>query len=381
MRTETKNNIRLGFASLLKNDAAIEAAKTVPGYVPVIIGLIAAFIPVIPLMVSTSNSYGSSFLKNSTYNLDRYNTATMMSVYDEGYDFQLFNGKLLRYKDGNHVSIDLIEEMTPIGEYTVDNADGGKTIKYQLFYSERVNSGTTDEQIKTLLNTISSTKYLEGTTYIKDSDEALNKINERQAALTDGSTYSPVYYRPSYTVIYREGLYTSVNNEYSNKEAATYAGDWNHSSIEGGLLKTVLDADKYGASLLEKDANGDYKLLRDGEFTASIQKNMNKVYDNAYLTAKQKSFLLYTLVFYGVYVVLIAFMGLMMFLLTRGKRNPMNYMSFWLCTKISAWSTITPAVLALVLGFLITNFATMFFIILFGVRIMWMSMRQLRPAY
>ena len=121
--------------------------------------------------------------------------------------------------------------------------------------------------------------------------------------------------------------------------------------------------------------------MRNSDFVAAVQKNMNKVYDNAYLTTKQNSFTLYTLVFYGVYVVLIAFMGLMIFLLTRGKRNPMNYMTFWLSTKIAAWATISPAILALILGFLLTNFATMFFIILFGVRIMWLSMRQLRPAY
>lgn len=387
MRQQTKTNLKLGFGSLIKNDAAIEAAKTIPGYVPVIIGLIAAFIPVIPLMVSTSKSYGSQFLKSNTYNLDRYNTAVMMEVKEAGYDFYLTNGELLRYKDDGvdkvRAESTVETEFTPIGEYIV--SDGTiSTIKYQLYYSERYDKGADFEKIKNFKDAITNTTYLKETTFVKDSDEAIAYIEARQAGLPEGGTYKPEYYRPSFTIIYRLGLYTYVLNESTNKQAATYAGDWKHYRSEKGLIDNVLDVEPshYGANVMfEKDINGDYKLLRNGEFTADVQKNMNKIYNESFITAKNNSFLLYTLVFYGVYVLLIAFMGLMIFLLTRGKRNPMNYMSFWLSVKISAWASPAPAILALILGFLLTNFATMFFIILFGLRIMWLSMRQLRPQY
>lgn len=383
MREQTKRNLKLGFGSLIKNDAAIEAAKTIPGYVPVIIGLIAAFIPVIPLMVSTSKSYGSQFLKSTTYNLDRYNTASMMEIKEQGYDFEVYGNELLRYNGDQPAHTSVEQEFTPIAEYVV-NSDGLSTIKYQIYYSERGNSGADFEKIKPFRDAIQATTYLYGTTYVKDSDEAIAYIDEQKAGLPEGGTYTPVYYRPSFTIIYRLGLYTYVLNESTNKQAATFAGDWTHFRSEKGLLATILDVDPnlYGANdLFDKDTHGDYALLRNGEFTKDVQKNMNKVYNDSYLTAKQKSFLLYTLVFYGVYVVLIGFMGLMIFLLTRGKRNPMNYMSFWLSVKIAAWATMAPAILALILGFLLTNFATMFFIILFGLRIMWLSMRQLRPQY
>ena len=385
MRQQTKTNLKLGFGSLIKNDAAIEAAKTIPGYVPVIIGLVAAFIPVIPLMVSTSKSYGSQFLSTTTYNLDRYNTATMMNVKEVGYDFYLTNGELLRYKDNGQTRVEstIETEFTPIGEYVVTSGTTS-TIKYQLFYSERYNKGADFEKISNFKEAITNTTYLKGTTYVKDSDQAIAYIEAKQAALGDGETYKPEYYRPSFTIIYRLGLYTYVLSESTNKQAATYAGDWTHYRSENGLLSTVLDVElsKYNANdLFEKDANGDYKLLRNGEFTTDVQANMNKIYNDAYLTAKNNSFTLYTLVFYGVYALLIVFMGLMIFLLTRGKRNPMNYMSFWLSIKISAWASPAPAILALIFGFLLTNFATMFFIILFGLRIMWLSMRQLRPQY
>ena len=379
MREETKYKLKIGFGTIIKNDACIESAKHIKGFVPIIIGLVAAFLPVIPLMVTTAKTYGSQFLKSSTYNLDRYNTSVMMNVKEEGYDFKLVGGQLLRYKDDQVENMSFDDDASPIGEY-ISKSDSGNPIKYQLFYSERINTGAKEEKIKTLVSDITSTTYLEGTIFVKGSGDAEAYIKAKQDALGEGETYTPTYYRPSFTVIYKLGLYTYVNNETTGKQAATYGGDWKHSQIVEGLLATILKSE-IETDIYEKDANGDYKVLRNSEFTAEIQKNMNKVYDLAYLTTKQNSFLLYTFVFYGVYVVLIAFMGLMIFLLTRGKKNPMNYMSFWLSTKIAAWATISPAVLALILGFLLTNFATMFFIILFGVRIMWLSMRQLRPAY
>ena len=382
MRKETKYKLKIGFGTLIKNDACIESAKNIKGFVPVIIGLVAAFLPVIPLMVSTAKTYGSQFLKSSTYNLDRYNTAVMMDVKEQGYEFKLFDNQLLRYNGESVEEMSLEAETTPISEY-VSKSGEGNPIKYQLFYSGRINSGTNEEKIKTLVTTITETTYLTGTAFVKGSGDAEAYIKTKQeAAEAAGEKYEATYYRPSFTVLYKLGLYTYVNNESTGKQAATYGGDWKHSQIEDGLLATILKVElPEGTTLFDKDANGDYKLMRNSDFVAAVQKNMNKVYDNAYLTTKQNSFTLYTLVFYGVYVVLIAFMGLMIFLLTRGKRNPMNYMTFWLSTKIAAWATISPAILALILGFLLTNFATMFFIILFGVRIMWLSMRQLRPAY
>jgi maltodextrin utilization protein YvdJ len=73
-------------------------------------------------------------------------------------------------------------------------------------------------------------------------------------------------------------------------------------------------------------------------------------------------------------------MGLMIFLLTRGKKNIFHIYTFGDCEKIAAWSMVSPALLSLILGFIFTDYAMMFFIILLGLRVMWLSMKQLRPA-
>lgn len=77
---------------------------------------------------------------------------------------------------------------------------------------------------------------------------------------------------------------------------------------------------------------------------------------------------------------LVAFlMGLMVFILTRGKTNVFRIFNFWEGQKIAYWASITPAVLGLIFGFLIPSFAAMSFVLFYGVRVMWLTMKQLRP--
>ena len=377
MKNTTKIKLATAFKSLIKNEAAVESAKTIPGYVPIIVSVIAVFIPVIPLMVSTSKTYGSQFMKAQTFNLDLYNTDCFLNLKENGYAFAINGGKLKAYKDGVELSNEV--ESKPLKEYVVSDATK-EEIKYQLYYSVRTNSGTDEMRIKKFTDELTNTTYLSGTTYVKGSAESDAEIQSRQAAMEEGKTYKPTFYRPTFVVYYSQGMYTHLNKEGTVTNITRQAGDWNHTEATENLLDRILNVEGFD-SILDKDAHGDYKVLRDLEYTAGVQKNMNKLYDETYLTSKQTSFLMYTLIFYGVYLILVVFMGLMIFLLTRGKKNPMNYMSFWLCTKIAMWATISPAVLAMIFGFMISNFATMFFIILYGVRIMWLSMRQLRPAY
>ena len=73
---------------------------------------------------------------------------------------------------------------------------------------------------------------------------------------------------------------------------------------------------------------------------------------------------------------------LLIFLLTRGKNNPLKSTIKWYHGfGISTWLSMTPALLSLVLGFFLSNFAMMIYILTFGIRCMWLSMKNLRPQY
>ena len=72
-------------------------------------------------------------------------------------------------------------------------------------------------------------------------------------------------------------------------------------------------------------------------------------------------------------------MGFMIWILTRGKNNPYKLFTVWESFKICFWAGMSPALLTLGLGFLLKNFASYLFPLLLGVRIMWLTMKSLRP--
>ncbi len=82
----------------------------------------------------------------------------------------------------------------------------------------------------------------------------------------------------------------------------------------------------------------------------------------------------------SIYVGIVFFMGLMIFIITRGKNNPYREFSFWRSQKIAYWAAMTPAILGLAFGFWITKFASLGFLIIYGIRIIWMCFRTLRPV-
>lgn len=76
---------------------------------------------------------------------------------------------------------------------------------------------------------------------------------------------------------------------------------------------------------------------------------------------------------------IVLIMGFMIWILTRGKNNPYRIFNVWESYKIVFWAGVTPAILTCGLGFLIKTFASTLFPLLLGVRVMWLSMKSLRP--
>ena len=81
----------------------------------------------------------------------------------------------------------------------------------------------------------------------------------------------------------------------------------------------------------------------------------------------------------AVNVGIILIMSFMVWVLTRGKNNPYRIFTVWEAFKIVFWASLTPAILTAGLGFLIKTFASTIFPLLLGVRVMWLSMKSLRP--
>lgn len=78
-------------------------------------------------------------------------------------------------------------------------------------------------------------------------------------------------------------------------------------------------------------------------------------------------------------IIITLILAFMIWVLTRGKQNAYRLFTVWECFKIAFWTALTPALLTCGLGFLFKGFAKTMFPLLVGVRVMWLSMKSLRP--
>lgn len=357
MRQTTKENLKNIFGSLLSNQRAIDGSKRNPWWVALIMAIVAIILPVIPLMVNTATTYGAQFLeKNTVNNFENNLVYSTMKLKDAGYDFKVNEkDELLMYQHDVDVTQqhNTTVDGTPLYSYV-----NSRTNQYdlQVFYSNRVTtSNTTEATVSNLIKTIEAKQYLVGTTNIhSDNDPEDSK-----------------YYRPSIIVFYKSGLYTNIVLPNSPTTLATQGIDWKNTQENQFLLERLL-----GNGYIDAETN-----IRESQYCAEVYTKWKAVFNEGFIATRNQSLLFTTLIFLGIYFGLTLFMGLMIFLLTRGKRNPFNYLTLLACEKICAWASVAPALLGMILGFMFAQYAVMFYIIFLGVRVMWITMKQLRPSY
>ncbi len=376
MKDTTKRTWKNVFGSLIRNDSCVDGGKNSPWWIGLILAILGTILPIIPIMTTVGTSYGAQIFSSYSYSMEVYATSAFIDVYSEGYEFTVSNNHfLVAYKDGELAED--IDESTPIASY-VSTIDSVEQIQFQLYYS-------TSSSVSDLLDEIENTTYVLGTTLTAEEYDILypseNEVTETTESTDDSTSEEEElsYYIPSFIILYRGGIYTYIASSGTTDSVSSVSGDWSHFSVGTNLLESLLSVEGYDSIDTSVGSDGHYNILRDSTYTSGVFSNLESTLNTAYLKIRTTTFWTYTGVFFGVYVVLVVFMGLMTFLLTRGKKNPMNYLSFWTTTKICMWASFSPGLLAMILGFMFTSYATMFFIILYGIRIMWLSMRQLRP--
>ena len=267
--------------------------------------------------------------------------------------------------NGNPITSD---ETKPLYEVIPTSGEQKGEIAFQVYYSEKTFTKTNN--ISDLVDNLVAKRYISGSTV-----EPSTNVDATESA---DSEVQQTYYRPSFILLFKGGSYEYVAKAGTYEVASNQSGDWKNTPAGTNLLERALTVEGYSlpTSASEVDA-----LLRDSSYVDSVLNNWKGVYNEAYLSTKNTALLYQSLLFLGIYAILVLFMGLMVFLLTRGKRNSFNYLTLWACEKIAMWASLSPGLLALILGFMLPGYAVMFFIILVGLRIMWLSMKQLRPTY
>ena len=353
MSAETKENLKYIFGSLVSNNKCIEGARHNPWWVSLIFFVLAVFLPVIPIVTSGFSAYGSSIFASRTYGMDT-------TVTDFALDLQENNVKLMVY-DG---------QLTDVDNNWENTYGYGDNIQY---YYHNTNSNQYD--LLVYYTQTSGNDFTNFVNHVVEKSYVVGSTNEYSGNENSQATSETIsIYKPNYIILNQEMIYVLLHKSNATETVGTIYGDY--TLFENGTcLKEYLKGQGYSSSLSHE------QLLANNDYCESVFSKFKSFLDTSFINNRNRSTLYTSLLAAGIYVALGFFMGLMVFILTRGKRNYYSVLNFIDCQKINSWAMFTPGLLSLILGFMIPSYAIMFFIILVGLRVMWMSMKQLRPTY
>lgn len=356
MSPEAKRNLGLAFRSLISNQACVDGGKEAPWWIGVIFLVFGVCLPVLPTLVTLQKSYGASFVDTYNYGSDRGLANTALQYKNENYEFKVVDQQLSFYQNGAAVEMPVGGTFDDVSyKYIVKDDIINGAYNFRLYITTEVDIGKGNRPLTNFVNALASDKYVYGTT----------------TPWNDSYAEAKTPYTPSYAVLAPDTLAVVL---MKNGEATVAT-----SSLSGMSWEYTENCDLLARIFQDVDTS---KVTTDKKALDTVWSHWLEIFNEAYHAQRNKTTLNTTLLYLGIYVVLVFFLGLMVFLLTRGKNNPFRYIKFFPSMKIAWWACFTPGLLAMLLGFMLGTsnvFGQMGFIVLASIRIMWLSMRQLRP--
>ena len=288
-----------------------------------------------------------------------------------GEDFIIKGGTLhyCQYEAGEPVEHDDWAFVTPDDSYfdtvqqeskVIDSSTGQFALRIFLW------RGLSSAKLSSYKDKITKQQFARGTTNLKDKD------NDPEGTK---------YYVPSLMFLTPKTFVIEIyKNNGTTQASTTYGGmDWARFNKTGLIERMVKDAVKDGEIVFD----GTQKNTYIHNYRSQTLKQFKNICNVAYENQKTRIKWANTGIYAGIYTGIILFLGLMIFVLTRGKNNPFKYLNIWHTQKIAWWAAFTPAVLGMILAFVFSGnmIGQMAFILLVSLRTMWMSMKQLRPQY
>lgn len=341
--------------SLINNDACIEGGRTKRWFFAVIFAVLSLVMAVLPIMVTSLQAQGSDFTAgNYLYNYDNAIVAFSDSLKDNNLSMVVSEDANGRFLAVDKSQWEAAYTANAYKQYV--HLKNDSKVDFEVYYTEAVGQ-----------------EFVDYYTLVSQNKSPIDG-SWREAADTARST--------SYLIFGRERMVGQLFQPGNTTALSGVSGDYLKLDLgfDFRSMATVeIDGITYVTSHDDKfsEPNG---FLKIDAYRSQIQNKWNDIYDAVYYNTKMVTARDSTLIMLGVDALLIFFMGLMIFILTRGKRNPFRIYTFWETQKIAYWASFTPSLLALIFGFIFTEYAVMIFVMLIGVRIMWMSMKSLKPA-
>ena len=348
-------NLKLILKSLVNNEACVEGGRKRPWFFAVIMLFVSIIICLVPSFVNLANSKGSSFLGNYANGFEigarrfaedqRERGINMVVREADGTKYLqfTFNGK-----SGQEAFAMAYPEVNSFGHHCYKHFDVDNNVDLEVYYLD-------GELTQDYLNE-----------FVLINEGKVNDKGEPQ--------YS--YRTFNYMIFSKYEVRAGAYNHTTKRSVGNLAGDYKF--VEEGfaissLATIVVDGVTYDKDLASTN-EGAY-----GAYVRGTWANWKCFFDTTYLTYKYNSMWQRTLIMAGIDLAIVVFMGLMVYLLTRGKANPYRIYTLWDTQKIVYWAAPAPAILSLIIGFMLSMFIDIGFPLLIGMRLMWLSMKTLRP--
>lgn len=339
--------------SLFSNDTCV-AGREHKWYGPIIVAILAAVIATIPTMVGYFTTKASDF-------------------FTSGYSYDYENSLVAFQKETSDVKMEIHD-----GVLTLDEAawkekcvnPNGDIVSYWGYYY-KVPVSITEE--KPAEDNSSSTSSAAGIITVKDEWRcglAVYYSGEENPYKFASDKFSNALNDPNSKLGQNLETY-STNTIVIGKDAIYLA-----KGVKGSQVTKNVQVKYDCKDFNDKDL---HTILTPNENQSVIDAWCNFL-ENGYSSTRIVLGWQYTGIMFAISAGIILLMGLLIFIMTRGKNNPFRIYTFWECQKIGYYASLCPALLGLLAFIPAFSGMTMFlFPMMYILRITWMSMRSLRP--
>ena len=370
MNPKVKFTLVNSFSGLISNQAVIDGSRGSPWWVAVIFFLFASFLPLIPTFAQLSKMNGATFISGLNYGLDDQLARFAYREKINGYEFKVESGKLHYYENFNFETHTGTEKEF-INPAKVENYFADRKCEFSI-----VNSVTNQFDAKFYFwsdeNLIANVNEVTKQTYLVKGNNGIDGQTIPTPEMKDTSVYLPniIIFTPTTMAV---ALYKANTNTAAG---TSYGGlDWLNTRNDIGLVERLLDKE-FTNVIAPEDED---KFVN--KFRGDVLNVFKGICTETYLNQKNKTKWANTGIYLAIYSGVIIFLGLIVFILTRGKNNPYKFLNIWECQKISWWAAASPAILGTLMSLIFSGntIGQMAFILLVSLRVMWLSMKQLRP--
>lgn len=341
------------FKGLISNQACIDGSRGSAWWVAAIFLVFSSILPLLPTLGQLSRLNGNSFIANNNFDLDKQLAHFVYQAKQDNIEFKAEGGLLHYYKDGAEKEfVNPLDDTTYFNDYKCEWSylnTATDQIDLKMYF-------WVDENLQANINTIITEKLAV-------------KTHNKYTGAEGQKPYLPniVIFTPTTMAVCLYKIDTDVQAAVSNGGL-----NWVNTPSVGLVERLLGGVDS--TSMSEETYVNTYSYQVINEF--------KNICTETYLAQKAKTKWTNLGIYFAIYVGVILFLGLMVFILTRGKRNPYNFLNIWECQKISWWASASPAIIGTLLSLIFSGNAIgqMAFILVVSLRVMWLSMKQLRPV-